>query len=199
MTEDRFLTSRVALLDQLAMVLGGRAAEELVFDDVTTGAPNDIERATAMARQMITRSGMSDKLGPRVFGSDPQQPFLGRELGANPPTPRRWLRRSTRIYRLIDEAHQCAARLLREHEQELHTLAGILIEHETIDKDQFERPPHGESERDVLTDDTSPTEPKGATPKHKRSAESQLRRAPVVKPFPGTAVARAVNRGDLTS
>jgi hypothetical protein len=103
------------------------------------------------------------------------------------------------IYRLIGAAHQRAARLLREDEQELHTLAAILIEHETIDKDQFERLLHGESERDVLTDDTSPAEPKGATPEHKRSGELQPRRAPLVKPLPGTAVARAVNRGDLTS
>ena len=80
-TEDRFLTSRSALMDQLAMILGGRAAEELVFDEITTGAANDLERATAMSRQMITRFGMSEKLGPRVFGSDPHQPFLGRELG----------------------------------------------------------------------------------------------------------------------
>ena len=67
-TEDRFLTSRSALMDQLAMVLGGRAAEELVFNEITTGAANDLERATAMARQMVTRLGMSEKLGPRVFG-----------------------------------------------------------------------------------------------------------------------------------
>ena len=78
------------------MMLGGRAAEELVFNEITTGAANDLERATAMSRQMVTRFGMSEKLGPRVFGSDPHQPFLGRELGASPPTPRRWRRRSTR-------------------------------------------------------------------------------------------------------
>ena len=95
-TEDRFLTSRSALMDQLAMVIGGRAAEELVFQEITTGAANDLERATAMARQMVTRLGMSEKLGPRVFGSDPHQPFLGRELGAEPSYSRRWRRRSTR-------------------------------------------------------------------------------------------------------
>src|ERR1041384_2283866 len=68
--EDRFLTSRSALMDQLAMILGGRAAEELVFQEITTGAANDLERATAMARQMLTRFGMSEKLGPRVFAAD---------------------------------------------------------------------------------------------------------------------------------
>jgi hypothetical protein len=103
------------------------------------------------------------------------------------------------IYRLIDDAHQRAARLLREHEQELHKLAAILIEHETIDKDQFERLLRGESERDVLTDDTSPAETKRATPVRKGAGKPRPQRAPRVKPLPGTAVARAVNRDDFTS
>src|SRR6476646_2370113 len=103
------------------------------------------------------------------------------------------------IYRLIGEAHQRAARLLREDEQELHTLAAILIEHETIDEDQFERLLHGDSERDVLTDDTSPAEPKRATPEHKRSGRTTAAARAAGETAAGTAVARAVNRGDLTS
>jgi len=151
-TEDRFLTSRSALMDQLAMMLGGRAAEELVFQEITTGAANDLERATAMSRQMITRFGMSEKLGPRVFGSDPQQPFLGRDFGAEPSYSEEMAQEiDEEIYRLIDEAHQRAARVLLEHEQALHEIAAILIEHETIEKDQFERLLGGEPEHKVLT------------------------------------------------
>jgi cell division protease FtsH len=193
-TEDRFLTSRSALMDQLAMVLGGRAAEELVFDEITTGAANDLERATAMARQMITRFGMSDKLGPRVFGSDPQQPFLGRELGAEPSYSEEMAQEiDEEIYRLIDEAHQRAAQVLLEHRAALHELAGILIELETIDKDEFERLLRGEPEHNVLPDKTLPTETTRARPRPKRTRKPRPRPA-VAKPQPGTAVARAVNR-----
>src|SRR5207237_6017227 len=77
-TEDKYLTTKSALMDQLAMTLGGRAAEEVVFNEVTTGAANDIERVTAMAKSMIMRYGMSEKLGPRVLGHNHAMPFLGR-------------------------------------------------------------------------------------------------------------------------
>ena len=79
-TEDKFLTTRAELQDQMAMTLGGRAAEEIVFGEVTTGASNDLEKVTATAKQMVMRFGMSEKLGPRVFGHDHGQPFLGREF-----------------------------------------------------------------------------------------------------------------------
>ncbi|HEY5187542.1 MAG TPA: ATP-dependent zinc metalloprotease FtsH, partial [Solirubrobacteraceae bacterium] len=82
--EDRFLTTRGELLDQMAMTLGGRAAEEICFDEITTGASNDIEKVTQTAKQMVMRFGMSDKLGPRVFGHDHGQPFLGREFSSEP-------------------------------------------------------------------------------------------------------------------
>src|SRR6202043_3079231 len=105
--------SRSALLDRLAMMLSGRAAEELVFQEITTGAANDLEKATAMSRQMITRFGMSDKLGPRVFGSDPQQPFLGRELGAEPSYSEEMAQEiDEEISRLIEEAHRRAGQVL---------------------------------------------------------------------------------------
>jgi cell division protease FtsH len=149
-TEDRFLTSRSALMDQLATMLGGRAAEELVFQEITTGAANDLERATAMARQMITRFGMSEKLGPRVFGSDPRQPFLGRELGAEPSYSEEMAQEiDEEIFRLIDDAHRRAAEVLVEHEERLHEIAAILIEQETIDREQFEELVAPESEAET--------------------------------------------------
>ena len=82
--EDKFLTTRAELLDGMAMTLGGRAAEEIVFDEITTGASNDIEKVTATAKQMVMRFGMSEKLGPRVFGHNQGQPFLGREFSREP-------------------------------------------------------------------------------------------------------------------
>jgi cell division protease FtsH len=197
--EDRFLTSRSALMDQLAMVLGGRAAEELVFDEITTGAANDLERATAMARQMVTRLGMSEKLGPRVFGSDPHQPFLGRELGAEPSYSEEMAQEiDEEIYRLIEEAHQRAAKVLLDHQAALHEIAAILIEHETIDKDQFERLLHGEPASNILPDDTPPKPTTTAKARPKRTRKPTPR-APLAKPLPGTAVARAVDPDELAS
>ncbi len=80
--EDKFLTTRTSLMDTLAMTLGGRAAEELVFDEVTTGAANDLEKVTGTAKNMIMRYGMSEKLGPRTLGHRQDQPFLGRDIRA---------------------------------------------------------------------------------------------------------------------
>ena len=198
--EDRFLTSRSALMDQLAMILGGRAAEELVFDEITTGAANDLERATAMARQMVTRLGMSEKLGPRVFGSDPHQPFLGRELGTEPSYSEEMAQEiDEEIYRLIDDAHQRAAKVLLDHQAALHEIAAILIEHETIDKDQFERLLHGEPAGDVLPDDTPPKPTTRVKAQRARTRKPRPRRAPAATPLPGTAAARAVDPDDLES
>jgi cell division protease FtsH len=196
-TEDRFLTSRSALMDQLATMLGGRAAEELVFREITTGAANDLERATAMSRQMVTRLGMSDKLGPRVFGSDPHQPFLGRELGAEPSYSEEMAQEiDEEIYRLIDVAHRRAAELLLEHEQVLHRLAATLIEHETIDKAQFERLLRGEPVADVLSDDT-PSRPRMRAGRQ-RALKPSGRPAPLAQ-LPDTTVARAVKPDEVAS
>ena len=150
-TEDRYLTTQSALMDDLAMTLGGRAAEELVFHEVTTGAANDLEKVTATSKAMIMRYGMSEKLGPRVLGRDHGQPFLGREMGNEPDYSDEIAREiDDEIRRVIEEAHETAHRVLREHMDELHKLSAILIERETIDKDQFERLLAGEAEESVF-------------------------------------------------
>src|SRR5204862_7314354 len=97
--EDRYLTTKANLMASLAMTLGGRAAEELVFNEVTTGAANDLEKVTHTAKQMIMRYGMSEKLGPRVLGHNRDMPFLGREMGNEPDY-------SAEIPREIDDAHR---------------------------------------------------------------------------------------------
>jgi cell division protease FtsH len=192
-SEDRFLTSRSALMDQLAMILGGRAAEELVFNEITTGAANDLERATAMARQMVTRLGMSEKLGPRVFGSDPHQPFLGRELGAEPSYSEEMAQEiDEEIYRLIDDAHRRAAKVLLNHQADLHGIAAILIEHETIDREEFERLLGSESASNVLATGT-PKPTTSPKPRPARTRKRRPRRAQPAKPLSDTAVARVVD------
>ena len=144
----------------MAMTLGGRAAEELVFHEVTTGAANDLEKVTATAKSMIMRFGMSEKLGPRVLGRDHDMPFLGRDMGHSPDYSEEIAREiDDEIRRVIEEAHDSATRVLREHMDELHHLSLILIERETVDKDQFERLLAGESESTVFPEETKPVTP----------------------------------------
>jgi cell division protease FtsH len=176
--EDRYLTTKSALMDRLAMTLGGRAAEELVFHEVTTGAANDLEQVTSTAKQMIMRFGMSEKLGPRVLGRNHDMPFLGREMGAEPDYSEEIAREiDDEIRRVIEEAHSTAHQVLREHMDDLHRLSAILIERETIDKDQFERLLAGESETDVFPEEPAPVVEPEPAPREKRPQ-------PKPKPFP---------------
>jgi cell division protease FtsH len=179
-TEDKYLTTKRALMDQMAAALGGRAAEELVFHEVTTGAANDLERVTSTAKQMIMRFGMSEKLGPRVLGRNHDQPFLGREMGNEPDYSEEIAREiDDEIRRVIEEGHENALRVLREHMPELHKISGILIERETIDRDQFERLLAGESEESVF-----PEEEPVAPPLPAPADERQKQRQPRPRPFP---------------
>jgi cell division protease FtsH len=178
-TEDRYLTTRTALLHQMAMTLGGRAAEEIVFHEVTTGAANDLEKITQMAKQMIMRFGMSEKLGPRVLGRGHDQPFLGRDYGAEADYSEEIAREiDDEIRRVIEEAHELALSVLREHMDELHQISQILIERETIDKDQFERLLAGEEEASVFPEEV----PVEAPPKPVE--EPRRERQPRPRPFP---------------
>jgi cell division protease FtsH len=183
--EDRYLTTKGTLMDQMAMTLGGRAAEELVFNEVTTGAANDIERITSTAKQMIMRFGMSEKLGPRVLGRNHDMPFLGREMGAEPDYSEEIAKEiDDEIRRVIEEAHDKATTVLREHMDDLHKLSAILIERETIDKSQFERLLQGESEESVFADETSP--PPAVEPEPETEKKPQLKPSP--RPLPGAAM-----------
>ncbi len=178
--EDRYLTTKSSLMDQLAMTLGGRAAEELVFNEVTTGAANDLEKVTHTAKQMIMRFGMSEKLGPRVLGRNQDMPFLGREMASEPDYSEDMARDiDEEIHLVIEDGHRRARNVLEEHIEELHKLSGILIERETIDKDQFQRLLAGESEEAVF-----PPEPEPATPEGKEAAADKRKRLPRPKPFP---------------
>ncbi|TML51544.1 MAG: ATP-dependent zinc metalloprotease FtsH, partial [Actinobacteria bacterium] len=178
--EDRYLTTKTALMEQLAMTLGGRAAEELVFHEVTTGAANDLEKVTSTAKQMIMRFGMSEKL------RNHDMPFLGREMGNEPDYSEEIAREiDDEIRRVIEEGHDLAVKVLTEHMDEMHRLSGILIERETIDKDQFERLLAGEDEAAIF-----PEEPEAAEPE--APSEEEPKRAPKPKPrpvpFPGATM-----------
>ncbi|HEY6151909.1 MAG TPA: ATP-dependent zinc metalloprotease FtsH [Gaiellaceae bacterium] len=183
--EDRYLTTKTALMEQLAMTLGGRAAEELVFQEVTTGAANDLEKVTSTAKQMIMRFGMSEKLGPRVLGRNHDMPFLGREMGNEPDYSEEIAREiDDEIRRVIEEGHDLAVKVLKEHMADLHRLSGILIERETIDKDQFERLLAGETEEQVFPEE-APALPE-ETPSEEPKRRPQPRPRPL--PFPGATM-----------
>jgi cell division protease FtsH len=177
--EDRYLTTKSNLMDRLAMTLGGRAAEELVFQEVTTGAADDLEKVTGIAKQMVMRYGMSEKLGPRVLGRNHDMPFLGREMGAEPDYSEEIAREiDDEIRRVIEEAHDRAVTVLTEHFNELHKLSAILIERETIDKDQFDRLLAGETEEEVFPEEVS------SGPVGEPQAERKPRPKPQPRPFP---------------
>jgi cell division protease FtsH len=184
--EDRYLTTKTALMHQLAAILGGRAAEELVFQEVTTGAANDLEKVTSTAKQMIMRYGMSEKLGPRVLGRNHDMPFLGREMGNEPDYSEEIAREiDDEIRRVIEEGHDLAVSVLKEHLDDLHRLSGILIERETIDKDQFERLLAGETEGQVFPDEV-PEAPAEAPTEEEKKRRPQPK--PIPRPFPGATM-----------
>ncbi len=150
-TEDKFLTTRAELMDNLAMTLGGRAAEEVVFDEVTTGAANDIEKATSTAKQMIMRYGMSEELGPRALGHNQAQPFLGREFSQESDYSNEVARQiDEEIRRIIEEAHQRAQDLLGERREQLDQISAILIQRETLERVEFEALLEGVPEEEVF-------------------------------------------------
>ncbi len=138
--QDKFLMTREQLRDELAMLMGGRVAEEIVAGDITTGAGNDIERATKVARQMVTEYGMSDTIGPRTLGQKQGEVFLGRDWGSTPDySDAVALEIDTEVRHLIDEAHDVALDILTEYRAKLDALADELIEHETLDREEVER------------------------------------------------------------
>jgi cell division protease FtsH len=135
-SEDKFLVSRAELMDQLAMLLGGRAAEELVFHEPTTGAANDIDKASAIARGMITEYGMSERLGARKFGSGDSEPFLGREMSHSRDYSEEIASAiDDEVRRLIESAHDEAWDVLVQYRDVLDNLVLQLLEHETLSRD----------------------------------------------------------------
>jgi cell division protease FtsH len=136
--EDRRLLSKAKFEDDLAFALGGRAAEELVFDDVTTGAANDLERVTETARAMVTRYGMSDSLGPMTFGQKEELVFLGKEIGEQRDYGEAVAQEiDEEVRRIVNGAYERAKEVLRGHPEQLERIAQRLIEIETLTAEEF--------------------------------------------------------------
>jgi cell division protease FtsH len=178
------------------MTLGGRAAEEIVFSEITTGASNDIEKVTATAKQMVMRFGMSEKLGPRVFGHDHGQPFLGREFSTEPDYSDEIAREiDDEVRRIIESAHQRARDILTEHHHDLVKISEILVKRETIEKEEFLGLLAGKSEEEVfgIEEDSTPELPTPNAPVG--AADRTERETPRTIPRPGLAGGTAELRG----
>ena len=136
---DRSHLTKAKMSEQIVVLLGGRVAEKLVLDDVSTGASNDLERATDTARSMVTRYGFSERLGPVVYGSDPHETFLGRDFSSGRGYSEQVAAEiDGEIRDMLDEAYETARRILSEHMQQLHTVAGALIEREKLTGAEFQ-------------------------------------------------------------
>ncbi len=191
--EDKFLITKAQLEDTMAMTLGGRAAEELVFTEITTGAANDLEKVTATAKQMTMRFGMSEKLGPRVLGHAHGAPFLGRDMHSEPDYSDEIARQiDLEIRRIIEEAYQRAKDILSEHRADLENVTQVLLRRETIEREEFLRLLDGEDEADVfrVKDERArqnAAEAEREAAEAEAEAEATSRRLPMPPPAPGQA------------
>ena len=188
--EDRFLQTKSYLHDQMAMTLGGRAAEELVFEEVTTGAANDLERVTETAKQMIMKFGMSERLGPRVLGRAGSMPFVGRDVGSSPDYSEEIASTiDEEIHRIVEGARERARTVLTDRMEELHQISELLIEHETIDRDEFERLLAGEAPESVFPPAPPPSDDDAeAADEAQPAKEPSPGFNPQPRPLPGTLV-----------
>jgi len=143
--EDKYYMSKSEMMDEIVHLLGGRVAESLVLNDISTGAQNDIERATNIARKMVTEYGMSERLGPMTFGTKSEEVFLGRDLGRTRNYSEEVAAEIDReIKRIIEEAYKRAESLLKENIDKLHGVAKALIEKEKLNGEEFEKVFNGE-------------------------------------------------------
>jgi cell division protease FtsH len=137
--EDRFLETRDGMLDQIATLLGGRTAEELFCEDITTGASNDLDRATKIAREMVTRYGMSEELGAQVFGEASHEVFLGRDYANRQDYSAETAKRiDDEVERIMREAHKRAHDILSARRDQMDTMAEVLLERETVEGAEVE-------------------------------------------------------------
>jgi cell division protease FtsH len=138
-TEDHYLETKNGMLDQIAVLLAGRTAEELCCGDITTGASNDLERATKMAREMVTRYGMSEELGTQVFGEAQHQVFLGRDYANHQDYSAETAKRiDDEVERIMREAHMRAKNVLSERKDQLKLMEQVLLERETVEGEAVE-------------------------------------------------------------
>ena len=144
--KDPSYVTKTAMNENIVCLLGGRVAEQLVLDDISTGASNDLQRATDTARARVTRYGFSERMGPVVYGTDPGETFLGRDFGQGKGYSENTASEiDNEIRDIMDESYETARRILTEHMTELHRVAGVLMEREKISGEEFDALMKGEN------------------------------------------------------
>ena len=168
---DRYSQDRDRLMNMIAVLFGGRIAEELFMNQMTTGASNDFERATEIARRMVTQWGMSDELGPMVYGENDSEIFLGRSITTHKNVSEETMRKvDSEIRKIIDQQYAVARKLLEDNRDKVEAMAAALLELETIDADQIDdimagKPPRQPKPSQGLSRSGTPSDtPPGAEP-----------------------------------
>ena len=170
--EDKFSVYKNELKEKIAMLLGGRAAEEIIFEDVSGGASNDIERATKIAKQMVTKLGMSDLLGLRAFGNDHGEVFLGRDFSSSQDYSDDTASKiDSEIHKIISEAYDNATRILTENMDKLHFVAEFLVRNEVMDGEQFAAAMEGNPSFEELEEMTEAKKRKSREENDRKRAE----------------------------
>jgi cell division protease FtsH len=161
--KDRYSTDKILMLSRISMLFGGRIAEEVFMGQMTTGASNDFERATAIARDMVTRYGMTDALGPMVYAENEGEVFLGRSVTKTTSMSEETMRKvDAEVRRIIDEQYKIARDLIELHQDKMHAMANALLEWETINAEQVDDIMQGKPPRPPK--DWTATPPKNGGP-----------------------------------
>ena len=167
---DRYSMDKDRMLNTISVLFGGRIAEEVFMDQMTTGASNDFERATALARDMVTRYGMSDELGPMVYAENEGEVFLGRSITKTTHVSESTMQKVDKeIRRIIDEQYAVARKIIEDNKDKMHAMATALLEWETIDADQINdivegRPPRPPKQTGSGTPSSGGPGPTGVAP-----------------------------------
>lgn len=176
--QDKNFVSKKEMEENIITLLGGRVAEQIVLDDISTGASNDLERATSTARSMVTRYGFSEKMGPVVYGNDQSEVFLGRDLGSSRDYSDRVAAEiDDEVRAIIEDAYQKATAILRAHRDQLELLAKYLMIHEKIERDDFETLMRGEMDPAKFEEPATPEED-AAEPEQKALTQQPEQDAP---------------------
>ncbi|MGN1403275.1 MAG: ATP-dependent zinc metalloprotease FtsH [Ruminococcus sp.] len=175
--QDKSFVSKKEMEENIITLLGGRVAEQLVLEDISTGASNDLERATSTARSMVTRYGFSEKMGPVVYGNDQSEVFLGRDLGSSRDYSDRVAAEiDDEVRSIIEKAYDKAKEILQAHMDQLHLLAKYLMLHEKIEREDFEVLMRGEMDPAMFED--TPAKPEESAPETAQPAEPETKTEP---------------------
>ena len=189
-TEDRYLVTKSQFIDEIASLLGGRVAEHIVYNEVTTGASNDFERATAMARAMVCQYGMSEKIGPLVIGGRHGNPFLGRDwMEERNYSEQMALEIDKEVRAIIDQCYNRARDILVDNRDKMEEIVKVLLEKESIEREEFIALMEGAIPPGPVSQSTPPTASKPPTAKQSDNPKDKPApvRLPNLRPEPGVA------------